>query len=203
MLLIVPAQGSLLDMSSQPVSTSKQALKEAQDHIKVLPEKSLEILIEHAQSAFALTPEDQVDWYLTLAAASRQTADLRNLYDSLKHLLALQHTENFRSQLPSVLNNLGVWFRRSGYFDQAKLVYMCSAEQAVDLKDKLRSMLSLAVVERNQNRYADALQLNHMILQVAEAHKLKTTIAIVENNLGFIHLNQGDLPMATEYFQSA
>lgn len=189
---------------ASPIPSSQQLtlLKEAEDHLNVLPEKSLSILME-SRGLQELSLENQVRWHFATLTAARKTAELSILESTLRHLLTRQENSYFIEHEATFLKNLGVWFRRSGFLHDAKLSYLCSIEHSPNMTLKLQSLLNLAVVERNQQNISEAKRLNKIALNYAAGIRNQTLIATIQNNLGIIALNENDLEGAVQFFRTA
>lgn len=179
-----------------------QSLSEAKALINVLPEKTLSLLANDSLLN-TLSLEDQNDWHIAKLNAARQLSNLPIMADSLEQIILLQSRSNNNRVSNFVVNQMGIWFRRSGYLNEAKLSYLCTIDNSSDGPDRLRAISNLAVVERNQGRIQNAKSLNDVALHMAKKQKDKSMIALIENNLGILALNQGNAELASQHFRSA
>lgn len=186
--------------SSATIATT---LKEANDYLVILPERSLSILNQHQSLLVTADAEQQAQWQLTKMIAAIRVANLVSIKDALISLGSLQSATYFQSHHEQILNGLGVWLRRSGYLLTAKSAYMCSYSLSTNKSSPLRPILNLAIVERNLGNFQQSKQLNLLALQMAKNEELAHYIAIIENNLGIISISEKRYHAAQKHFSNA
>lgn len=205
LLLTAFASGCLLALSSTASSHSQSllidTLNEAQGYLKVLPEKSLALLSDF-DNVKHLTTEQQVNWYSTKASAAIQLSDLPKVEHSLEQIISLHQATQIKLDA-SVLNQLGVWFRRSGYLEQAKHSYVCILEDTEDNLSRLKALSNLAVVERNIGNLPLSQKINATALTIAKLQREKSMESTIQNNLGILALQQNNAKQASIHFRSA
>lgn len=190
----------------QDHSNKQQAnavLEEAQAHLNVLPIKSFELLRDNNYLLVALDRDAQARWHFIMAQSASRMSDLDILHKELLLISAYSDTQFYQQHQSRILNALGIWFRRSGYFEFARRTYLCSLASNSAPKDQLNTMLNLAVVERNLGHLDEAMQMNDMALQIAQENENGAAIAVINNNLGVIAFAQKRLDDAKQYFETA
>lgn len=188
--------------SPDPKQQLLLTLTEAKALLNVLPEKSLSMLANNTLLR-TLDLEDQTSWHVTRLNAARQLSNLPVMADSLEQIIDLQSRSANNNISAFVVNQMGVWFRRSGYLNEAKLSYFCTIDNTRNSPDRLRAISNLAVVERNQGHFQHAKSLNDVALQMAQKQKDKIMVALIENNLGILALSHGNAERASQHFRRA
>lgn len=205
LLLAALASGCLLALSSTARSHSQSllidTLNEAQSYLTVLPEKSL-ALLSSFDNVKHLTAKQQVNWYSTKASAAIQLSDLPMMEHSLEQIISLNQATRMKLD-DAVINQLGVWFRRSGYLEQAKYSYVCILEDTQDSLTRLKALSNLAVVERNSGNLQLSQKINTTALTIAKLQREKSMESTIENNLGILALQQNNAKQASIHFRSA
>lgn len=188
---------------SEPTFTIESKLKEANDYLVVLPERSLSILTQNDLLLVDANDEQKSQWHAAKMIASIRVANLRYLKETLYGLSQLQNTTYFQDHSETVLNALGVWLRRSGYLHSAKSAYICSFEASNPDKNIIRPLLNLAVVERNLANYKQSKVLNVIALKMAKEQELTAYVATIENNLGILAISESRYYDAHTHFSAA
>lgn len=191
------------DHSQQEIERAHQVLHEAAAHLDVLPEKTLSLIQENQDVIKVLDQDRATRWYFTQFDAALKLADTVQMEHALTGMLSLQHAPFFLDHIPKVANSLGVWFRRNGHYEQARLSYICSVIHATQPKEKWRALSNLAVVARNQGKLEEAELINLQVLDNADDKSQHILRASVQNNLGIVYLSQGKPDLAADRFRLA
>ncbi|GAB2683123.1 tetratricopeptide repeat protein [Aliiglaciecola aliphaticivorans] len=178
-------------------------LQEARDYLSVLPERSLAILSNKEHLLRISNHEILADWYDAKMIASIRVADLDQIQDALIHLSKLQNTDFSKTNRTTWLNGLGIWMRKSGFLLDAKISYLCSANNNSTEVGKVIPIMNLAIVELRLGNTQTARILYELALGIAEKHELASVFAIVENGLGNISLIEKKYPQAQVHFSEA
>ena len=198
---LVSLQSPALQTGNKP--SIHPIVKEASDYVVVLPEKSLALQREHQDLLDKLTVEEKIMWHMTTLKAALPLSDLTTMSDAFTQVIVYQDEPSFQNERAFYLNSLGAWMRRNQHYQEARLAYFCSITNATESNDRLRSLLNLAIVERNNGNPHDAQALNYVALNLASLVKNEPVIASIENNLGILSLTQGDLETAEQHFKRA
>jgi hypothetical protein len=182
--------------------TLLQSLNEAKAFLSVLPEKSLSILANNSVLN-SLSAENQIDWHVAKLNAARQLSNLPLMADSSGQIIELRALSETNKVSTFVVNQMGIWFRRSGYLNEAKLSYLCTVDKTNEISDRLRAISNLAVVERNQGNFHNAKILNNVALKIAKKQREASMIALIENNLGILAMDQDNAELASQHFRVA
>ena len=201
LIFLVSCQSSALQTETKPAL--HPVLKEARDHVVVLPEKSLTIQRENLDLLGSLSSKEIVIWHMTTLKAALPVSDLDAMSQAFIDVLPYQEHETFTEYRAFYLNSLGAWMRRNGHYDNARLAYFCSTDLALQNQDRLKSLMNLAIVERNQGNRNDARALNFVALNIAELEKQGAMVATIENNLGILALTSGELDAASDHFKKS
>ncbi len=178
-------------------------LDDAQAHLDVLPEKSLKILSDNVNLVVSLEDNEQAQWWIATMLAALRMSDLDLLNFSLEQLSALSHTPAFKEEQSRIINSLGVWFRRSGYLEEARSSYLCNYDTQSNQEDRLKTLINLAIVERNLGHYPQAALLNQKALEGALEIEAQELVAVINNNIGIIAFATQDYPSAQQHFHIA
>lgn len=178
-------------------------LQEAEDHLSVLPEKSYALLKNNASLTDQLDSEQLTRWYLAQMNASASLVDNDSLNDVLTNLAALNNTAYFSDNFARIINNLGAWFRREGYLEEARKSFLCALDTELTLNAKTRALMNIAVVERNLNHTETALELNQLAHKLALENGSEDWLAIIENNMGVLMYARQEYAQAEIHFTTA
>lgn len=202
-MLCVSTQVCAQRMEPLPEPRARLILQEAEDYLTVLPEKSLRLLRDNRQALANLAEKDQLRWHLALANAARQIASPDIQLQALLAVAPLQSSDAFAAAKSEYLNNVGVWLRRDGQLAEAALVHTCGVESAADNRERLKAILNLAIVLRNQGQLSQARAMNSHALRLANYLKARDYKPVIINNLGVIALTEGKPEAAEAYFRLA
>lgn len=177
-------------------------LKEAEDYLTVNPAHTLR-LIDTLPSSEKLTPEQTIQWNIIALRASVQTNQMDKTIQSLHALFELQQHPLFLQNVTAITSALGIWLRRNNYLQAAQLSYECALKYAETNRQRLTLTNSMALVARQLDQHNKS---KHLFLQaraMATDSDQIPIIAIVENNLGLLALEQGDIKQAEQHFRVA
>lgn len=180
-----------------------EVLHEAIDHSDVLPEKTLSLLDKHEQYLEHLNENQQAQWFSTVMIASIKTSNLQSLEESIFALEEFKQNQYVEENKQTIINGIGVWYLRKGLLNQAKQAYQCNLTSSINEKSQIRSLLNLAVVERNLGNIDSAYRLNKRALMMSNKLELEHSIAIINNNLGILALTKKNYHKAQVYFTNA
>lgn len=178
-------------------------LEEAKDHLQVKPSKTQMLLQQNLQYISALTAPEQIDWHLTMGRAAQQLSNLPQVKSSIEQLLQLHQEPAFAQRVAEIVNLVGVWLRKSGYPKAARFAYSCALQHYGDKRKQLSMLSNIAVAYRNEQNIAQFIRVNRLAYQMASQIEFKLLLAVLDNNLGSLYLNQQQYQLASRHFLDA
>ncbi|MCO7187796.1 MULTISPECIES: tetratricopeptide repeat protein [unclassified Pseudoalteromonas] len=182
--------------------SSADILREAEDYIIVEPSHSYRLLRQVA-TITNLSPSQQIRWHLIKVRSAIATNNFDDIEAELIALLKLQHQDYFQKRLASIISAMGIALRRLGYFHQAKSFYTCALGLDVPDKKRMALLINLAVLSRHMNDYPLAKQSYQEARDIALRLHHERALANVNNNLGTLALDEGDIELAEKYYRQA
>lgn len=200
-VLVLAFSFSVLSYASQKPDISKK-LDEASDYLTVNPAQSITILdsINGLQQASAPLI---IRWHLINARAAVPTAQFDRLYQSIDAVFRHHRSYYFRQKLTTIMSALGIWLRREEFLSDAKLSFQCAFRHAESDRQRLTLSNSMALLARSQNDYEQARSLFAQSHSLATKLTLPNVVAMIENNLGYLALDEGRVVAAEHYFHRA
>ena len=188
-------------------SDSKRAendylLQQAEYFLSSQPSQTFNIL-NNQLTLSTLSVQQKINWYLLNTTATVFTNQLDEGQSSLEQLFLLIEHTLFYDQLSLILSTTGVWLRKSAYLNDAEATLTCALKQPAPLAQQLRIKISLAIIARHQTNYSRAEALYKEAYQIAEELKSERAFATIENNLGTLAFDKGQLKEADRYFRKA
>lgn len=182
--------------------SSADILREAEDYIIVEPSHSYRLL-RQVSTITNLSPPQQIRWHLIKVRSAIATNNLGDIEAELIALLKLQHHSDFQKRLTSILSAMGIALRRLGYFSQAKSFYTCALEHEIADKKRMALLINLAVLSRHMNDYPLAKQSYGAARDIALRLHHERALANINNNLGTLALDEGNIELAEKYYREA
>ncbi|TMP35984.1 hypothetical protein CWB98_14630 [Pseudoalteromonas rubra] len=182
--------------------SSADILREAEDYIIVEPSHSYRLL-RQVTTITNLSPPQQIRWHLIKVRSAIATNNFGDIEAELIALLALQHHSDFQKRLASILSAMGIALRRLGYFTQAKAFYTCALDHKITEKKRMALLINLAVLSRHMNDYVLAKQSYREARDIAQRLHHERALANVNNNLGTLALDEGNIELAEKYYREA
>ena len=200
-IMLLACSFCALSHTSQ-LSDMVKKLDEASDYLTVNPAQSITILdsINGLQQASAA---QFIRWHLINARAAVPTAQYDRLYQSIDAVFSHHHSYYFQQKLTTVMSALGIWLRHEEYLPDAKLSFQCAFRYAESDRQRLTLSNSMALLARSQNDYEQARNLYGQSHSLAIKLALPNVVAMIENNLGYLALDEGRVVAAERYFRSA
>ncbi|SFD12832.1 tetratricopeptide repeat protein [Pseudoalteromonas denitrificans] len=179
-----------------------EILQEAEDYLKIKSSHSLKLL-EQIKNLPQQSDKVIIRWHIIRARASVATNDLSIIEESIKRILTFQEHPYFIQRLPTILWTIGIYLRKSGYFNQADASFSC-ALQFTD-NDRLRLFItnSQGLSARHSGQYARAKKLYMEAIQLAKKLRFERMIANIENNLGSVAVDSGQFVQAEQHYRKA
>lgn len=177
-------------------------LDEAEDYLIVNPAQSIKIL-ESLSAQDKLPPKLAIRWHLLYARAAVPTSQYDQLYKSIDGVFNYHQTDYFKQNLTTILSALGIWLRHAEHLTDAHHSFKCAYKYAHNDRQRLTLTNSMALLARSQNDLIEAKALYKKSYQLAKRLALTNIIALIESNLGYIALDEGNIADAERYFRSA
>ena len=189
----VQAQSYAQHISSQ--------LSEAEAYLTVNPSRSLQLL---DQIGPIVQPTDlALKRHILLMRAAVPTGQIDRILPALDIVFNYQHELEFLRQLTAVHSAAGIWLRKNHYLTEAKLSFACAEKYASNDKQRLTLLNSIGLLHRELNEYDAARAQFARALALAESSKQTSVLAMVQNNLGLLALDEGNLANAAHHFHTA
>lgn len=177
-------------------------LAEAEDYLSVKPSRSLQLLSKPNDLSI-LTEDEFFRWHITIIRSALPLNKLSLVEHSLSTLFKHAHSHEFNRRIVPILSALGIWLRRSNYLEEAKLALLCSLSHNNIRQNKVRLLISLAIVSKHLAQKSEASQIYNLARTIAEQDQLTSLLATIENNIGVLALENGDLLAAEQRFRKA
>jgi tetratricopeptide (TPR) repeat protein len=109
----------------------------------------------------------------------------------------------FKAHLTSFLSGVGIYLRKKQFLADAQKSLECAYKYAQNEKQRLTLTNSLALVARQQSDY-DSARLHYQKARgLAVETNRESIIAMIDNNLGMIEFDVGNIKQAEEYYRQA
>ncbi|WP_261591315.1 tetratricopeptide repeat protein [Pseudoalteromonas holothuriae] len=177
-------------------------LNEAEDYLTVNPANSM-VLLENIEAPEELPDNLFIRWHLIMMRASVPTNQMTRLLDSLEATFTKQSSPFFKANITTILSALGIFLRRERYYNDAQTSLDCSHKYAENDRQRLTLTNSMALVAREQGAHSKARNLYARARILAEQMQLLPVLAMIENNLGSMALDQGNINEAERLFRQA
>lgn len=197
--LLTFISASCLSVSSEDVDYE---LTRAQYFVRSNPKQSQAIL-NQIKNINSLSDEQKVAFYTLKMRTSLILNKLEAVEPHLDSLFALDDKSAFADKLVTILSGSGIWLRKSNYFDAAQQVFSCALKHTEKSGQRISILISSAIVARHQQNYAIAISLYNQAAAIAKKLDNLRAIATIENNLGAIAMDQGDIKQAELHFRQA
>ena len=176
-------------------------MNEAEDYLTVNPAHSLSLL--DAIGPITAPAEDALRWHILSMRAAVPTNQLERILTSLDVIFNYQQHPAFAQYLTSISSAAAIWLRRNDYLQDARLSLNCAQKYASDTRQNITLMNSMGLVNRQLDDYEQARQHFNQALSLATATEQTKVMAMVENNLGLLALDEGDLTQAVAHLRLA
>ncbi|BBN83323.1 hypothetical protein PA25_33080 [Pseudoalteromonas sp. A25] len=188
--------------SASLTTDSEYELSRAQYFMRSNPAKSLAILnkIPHVES---LPDDQQVTFYALKLRTSLTLNHLDDIDPILETLFKLDDKPAFANKIVSVLSGTGIWLRKTNYFDAAQHVFSCALKHADTSSQQISILISSAIVARYKKDYTLAKSIYEEATPIAQRLNDQRAIATIDNNLGTIAMDQGNIKQAEMRFRDA
>ncbi|WP_440055785.1 tetratricopeptide repeat protein [Pseudoalteromonas sp. T1lg65] len=183
-------------------ASETETLDEAEAYIQVNPAKTLEILRTQL-SPDKLGDSEFIRWHLLNTRATLQTNQIERMYVSLEALFTKDNVPYFKTKLTSIMSALGIWLRRENYLEEALISLNCSYKYTTSERQRLTLMNSMALVYRQLNDYSTARASYDKAKEIANKLNQESIVAMIENNLGLMDLDEGNVRSAEQHFRLA
>lgn len=177
-------------------------LDEAEAYLTVNPARSI-ALLDQIADIDTLPPELAIRRYVLLLRAAVPTNDMPRLIQVLDILFNYQQHAYFQQHVTAITSALGIWLRRNNYLHDAQSSFACSYTHSTTERQRLTLTNSLALVARQLNETDKARTLFIAARQMAQQSGQLNVVAMAENNLGLLALDEGNITAAEPHFRAA
>ena len=177
-------------------------LGEAEAYLTVNPARSISLLDQMPETD-KLPLDLAIRRNVLLLRAAVPTNDMARLLQVLDALFEHQQHAYFQQQLTAITSALGIWLRRNNYLHDAQSSFACSYRHSTTERQRLTLTNSLALVARQLNETDKAKALFSAARQMAQQSGQMNVVAMAENNLGLLALDEGNIAAAGPHFRAA
>jgi hypothetical protein len=177
-------------------------LLEAEDYLSVKPSKSLAILSTDVDLS-QLSESQFFRWHIAIIRAAVSLNRMSIMELSIQKLIQHKSSTEFEHRLVPILSSVGIWLRKSGFLAQAKLTLTCALTHNKIKGNKIKLLISIAIVSRHLKQNTYAVRLYKLAKDIAQEQNLTSSLATIENNLGVIKLEVDDVASAELHFRAA
>jgi len=195
--------GHSLQAETISIEKLRGTLQEAKDYTHVVPTRSFKLLKQQQAHINILNPGEQIQWHLTFIRAALQLQNLPQVQTSLEQLLLLKQHPGFQQEFSSIVNAFGIWLRKSGYIRAARLCYACALDFSKNKRQRLSILVNLGISYRNLEQLDAAIAIYQLSHFLASNSQSQQQLAVIENNLGVLHLHQQRYEQASIHFLTA
>ena len=177
-------------------------LREAEDYINVKPSHSYALLSQ----SLDLTPLNDVQrirWYIAKVRSSVAINQLQNIEQDITQLLSYKQHDYFQEHIIETLNAMSIYLRRQGYWTQAKYSYECALKSNPSRDQKIGLLINLAVLARYLEDDFLSKKAYQQALEIAIKTKDIRAVATINNNLGSLALDKGNIDEAERHYRLA
>ncbi|WP_404389679.1 tetratricopeptide repeat protein [Pseudoalteromonas phenolica] len=183
-------------------SIVENKITEAEDYLTVNPAQTL-TLLESIYDKENFSDEQFIRWHLIRMRAAVPTNQLDKLSESLETVFHLKQHPYFKAHLTSFLSGTGIYLRKKQFLADAQKSLECAYKYAQNEKQRLTLTNSLALVARQQSDYDSARLLYKKARALAVETNRESIIAMIDNNLGMIEFDVGNIKEAEAYYRQA
>ena len=177
-------------------------MTEAEDYLTVNPAQTLSLL-DSIYDKKIFSDEQLIRWHLIRMRAAVPTNQLDKLIESLETVFHYKQHPYFKAHLTSFLSGTGIYLRKKQFLTDAQKSLECAYKYAQNEKQRLTLTNSLALVARQQNDYDSARLLYKKARALAVETNRESIIAMIDNNLGMIEFDVGNIKEAESYYRQA
>lgn len=195
---VVPLLFFLLFSNSEIMADLKRAEILAADK----PAEALLLYQQYQPQLQQMPPKIQLLWHTSAARAALNQSNLRHAHQILQEMLP-SYQATGKPKTDFYYNLAGIWFRKSGYSQQALWAYQCALTVSKNNKDKLKYTSNAAVAARY---VGDQELAKHYFEQAKALLKVEPNImmeASVANNEGMLLLSEKRYEEASNLFSKA
>ncbi|MFC3032277.1 tetratricopeptide repeat protein [Pseudoalteromonas fenneropenaei] len=182
--------------------SASDMLREAEDYINVEPSRSFDLL-HQAVDLSTLQSSQQIRWYLARMRAAVATNKLSEVDKDIVRLFTFKAEEYFLQNAGEAFRITGVILRKLGYWQQAQQSFACALQFTTTPNERMGLLINKAILERHLDNDAQARRHYQEAEKIAEELKIERAIAVINNNLGTLELDQGHIEQAEAYYRKA
>ncbi|MBD1583704.1 tetratricopeptide repeat protein [Pseudoalteromonas sp. S16_S37] len=177
-------------------------ISRAQYFMRSDPEQSLAIL-NKISNVDKLPDEQQVAFHVLKLRTSLTLNYLDDIDPILETLFKLDEKPAFSETIVAILSGTGIWLRKTNYFDAAQHVFSCALKHADKSSQRISLLISSAIVARYKKDYTLAKSIYSEASNIAMRLDDVRAMATINNNLGTIAMDQGNIKEAEAHFREA
>lgn len=190
----------VLNSATPPQITAQ--LDEAEAYLVVNAAQSVKILQE-LQMSTEYAAALHLRRAMLMSRATVATNQLDLLLQVLDDAFKYSDVPEFSRYVTAFASALGIWLRRNQYLADAQTSLNCAIKYAETERQRLTLTNSMALIARQLDQYEEARALFTLVSQEAPKYEQPQLLAIAENNLGLIALDEGKIEQAESHFRVA
>ncbi|MBE0364665.1 hypothetical protein PULV_a2409 [Pseudoalteromonas ulvae UL12] len=166
------------------------------------PAEALLLYLQYQPQLQQMPPKIQLLWHTSAVRSALNQSNLRHAHQILQDMLP-SYQATGKPKTDFYYNLAGIWFRKSGYSQQALWAYQCALNVTTNNKDKLKYTSNAAVAARY---VGDKKLANQYFAQAKELLKIEPDLmmqASVANNEGMLLLSEKRYEEASSLFTKA
>lgn len=195
---VVPLLFYLIFSNSEIMADLKRAEILAADK----PAEALLLYQQYQPQLQQMPPKIQLLWHTSAARAALNQSNLRHAHQILQEMLP-SYQSTGKPKTDFYYNLAGIWFRKSGYSQQALWAYQCALKVTTNQKDQLKYISNAAVAARyvgDKELAREYFKQAKDLLKIAPDIMMQASVA---NNEGMLLLSEKRYEEASTMFTKA
>ncbi|SFB92210.1 hypothetical protein [Pseudoalteromonas denitrificans] len=190
-----------LSISSSPTVTFNALVKAEKDAANY-PSLAINNYFNYKNQLNNLPKSIELRWHTAAIRAALNSSQLtfaEEIFSDMKHSydMAVKHKIGF------YYNLTGIWFRKSGYNQQALKAYQCALETTTNIAKQTKYLNNAAIAARYIKNTKLAKTYFSQAIMLLKKTPNKILEASISNNLGMLALSQNDFILAKKKFSHA
>lgn len=192
----------LLVFNISTMSPLTAQLDEAEAYLVVNAAQSVQLL-QQVQLNPAHAPALHLRRAVLISRATVATNQLDVLRQALDEAFNYSEAPEFKNYATALASAVGILLRRTQYLTDAQISFQCAIKYAETERQRLTLTNSLALIARQLGHYEEAKQRFTQVMNEAPELGQPQLLAMAENNLGLLALDEGKLELAEPHFRAA
>jgi tetratricopeptide (TPR) repeat protein len=192
----------LLVFNISTLSQITAQLDEAEAYLVVNAAQSVQLL-QQVQLNPEHAPALHLRRAILISRATVATNQLDLLRQALDDAFYYSNTPEFKPHITALASGVGIWLRRNQFLSEAQISLECAIKHAETERQRLTLTNSMALIARQLGHYEEAKQRFTQVINEAPELGQPHLLAMAENNLGLLALDEGKLEHSEPHFRKA